>query len=155
MPKHRLLEIDPHRILVRDARTGIARVEDGTTGTAASCHPNIAQSGSIRGMKQRGYWDRHARTVRAFGFVYNIDEVVCSDELDDIARAFCWCGGACDDRMNDTARPQLSDGFEFRVVTPDGHHVFRSYSYTCCQAFVTADGGGCLLIAVSHDHPWR
>lgn len=62
--KHLLELIRPNVKLFRDTKTGIAWVEDGASGNAHSCHPNISDSGSIRGMKDRGYWDKKARTVR-------------------------------------------------------------------------------------------
>lgn len=86
--------IRPHVKLYRDPKTGIAWVEDGTTGSGHSCHPNISSSGSVRGMKDRGYWGKHDRTVRSHGWIYNIDHVSVSGELDEIARLHCRCGGA-------------------------------------------------------------
>jgi uncharacterized protein YfiM (DUF2279 family) len=88
-----LREIRPHVKLYRDPKTGIAWVEDGTSGTAASAHPNISASGSVSGMKRKGYWGKSDRTVRSHGFIYNIDRGACSTKLDEIARDACNCGG--------------------------------------------------------------
>lgn len=78
MAKQFLREIAPHMLLYRDDRTGIAWIEDGNTGCEISVHPNIAASGSVRGMKQLGYWDKADRTVRSHGFIYNMDHVAFS-----------------------------------------------------------------------------
>lgn len=86
-------EIRPHVRLFRDPVTGIAWVEDGTTGSAHSAHPNIHISGSVEGMRDRGYWGRNERTVTCNGWIYNIDRCVSDDELDEIARTHCQCGG--------------------------------------------------------------
>lgn len=93
MSKTLIKEIRPYVELYRDNETGIAWVEDGTTGNGHSCHPNIGASGSVRGMKQRGYWGKNDRTVRCHGFIHNIDRLVVTDELDEIARQHCRCGG--------------------------------------------------------------
>jgi len=86
-------EIRPHVKLYRDSKSGIAFVEDGITGCGHSAHPNIDNSGSVSGMKKQGYWDKNAKTVKARGFIYNISSVVTTDELDEIARQYCQCGG--------------------------------------------------------------
>ena len=87
-----LLEvIRPHVKLYRDTRTGIAWVADGESGCGHSAHPNIDATGSIRGMKERGYWRKDDRAVRSHGFIYNIDSLVVSDTLDQTARDHCRC----------------------------------------------------------------
>ncbi len=73
MGKKLLREIAPYKKLYRDDITGIAWVEDGSSGCAISIHPNIDDSGSVKGMKNLGYWDKADRTVRSHGFIYNID----------------------------------------------------------------------------------
>lgn len=85
--------IQPHAKLYRDSKTGIAWVANGSTGCGHSAHPNIDATGSIRGMKKLGYWRKNDRCVRSHGFIYNIDSLVVSDELDEIARQNCRCGG--------------------------------------------------------------
>ncbi|KNZ68189.1 hypothetical protein Tfer_3271 [Thermincola ferriacetica] len=91
--KQLIKKIKPHVNLYRDDRTGIAWVEDGSTGNKHSCHPNIDSTGSVAGMKKMGYWGRADRTVRCCGAIYNIDRCVVSDEFDEIARQHCKCGG--------------------------------------------------------------
>lgn len=93
MSKIKLQEIKPHVFLYRDSETGIAWVENGSTGLGHSAHPNIDASGSVSGMKKLGYWSKEDRTVRSHGYIYNIDLCITSDELDEIARQHCQCGG--------------------------------------------------------------
>jgi hypothetical protein len=85
--------IREHVKLYRDPKTGIAWVEDGTTGMGHSSHPNISATGSITGMRKRGYWGKNDRVVRSHGFLYNIDLSVISGELDRIACEACRCDG--------------------------------------------------------------
>lgn len=94
MTKVLLEAIRPHVKLYRDPKTGIAWVENGESGCGHSAHPNIDATGSIRGMKARGYWRKADRCVRSHGFIYNTDSLVVSDELDEVARQHCRCGGA-------------------------------------------------------------
>jgi hypothetical protein len=91
--KQLLKEVGPHKHLYRDTATGIAWVEDGSTGCGHSCHPNISETGSVTGMKGRGYWRDEDRAVKSHGFIYNIDSLVVSDDLDEMARQHCQCGG--------------------------------------------------------------
>lgn len=91
--KELIKEVAPYKTLYRDTRSGIAWVEDGTAGVGHTCHPNIDVTGSIRGMKQLGYWRKEDRTVRSHGFIYNIDSFVVSDDLDALAAQYCRCGG--------------------------------------------------------------
>lgn len=93
MAKRLLRSIDEERDLYRDDKTGIAWVADRSAGIGHSCHSNIDASGSVRGMKDRGYWNRSDHTVRSHGFIYNIDSLVVHDEYDEIARQHCRCGG--------------------------------------------------------------
>lgn len=94
-------EIRPYVNLYRDDNNGIAWIEDGSTGLGVSVHANIDSSGSVRGMKYRGYWSKDARTVESHGFIYNIDTFVCSksDELEMIVADECMCE-ACIQRRN-------------------------------------------------------
>lgn len=91
--KQLIKRIAPHVDLYRDNRTGIARVEDGTTGMAHSCHPNIDATGSVTGMRKGGYWRKGERSLKSGSFVYNIDSLVVTTEYDEIARKHCRCGG--------------------------------------------------------------
>jgi hypothetical protein len=86
-------EVGPYARLRRDRKTGIAWVEDGRTGTGHTCHPNIASSGSVTGMKRLGHWKKTDRTVRSHGFIYNIDHCSTSMPYDKVARDACRCGG--------------------------------------------------------------
>jgi len=91
--KELIKELAPYKELYRDSRTGIAWVEDGTSGIGHSCHPSIDASGSVAGMKRLGYWDKDVNTVRSHGFIYNVDSLVVSSPEDEIARQHCRCGG--------------------------------------------------------------
>ena len=92
-------EIAEYITLYRDTNSGIAWIEDGTTGCAVSVHANIDASGSVRGMKDRGYWGKKDRTVRSHGYIYNIDKFVCdkNNELEMIVADECMCA-ACQER---------------------------------------------------------
>lgn len=68
MSKIKLQEIRPHVTPYRDDHTGIAWVENSSTGCGHSAHPNIDATGSVRGMKDLRHWDKNARTVRTHGF---------------------------------------------------------------------------------------
>jgi hypothetical protein len=98
--KELVREIRPYVKLYRDPSTGIAWVEDGTTGVGHSAHPNIHRTGSVAGMKNPRHvsgrgpaWGKHDRTVRSHGWIYNIDHSSVSGELDRIACQACQCGG--------------------------------------------------------------
>ena len=91
MAKQFIREVKPYAKLYRDDRTGIAWVQDGSSGCGFSVHSNIDASGSVRGMKQLGYWGKKDRVRRSNGFNYNIDTFVVSDELDEIAAEYCNC----------------------------------------------------------------
>jgi hypothetical protein len=84
-------QLAPYVELHRDERTGIAWVADGTTGCGHTCHPNIDSTGSVRGMKQRGFWGKNDQTVRSHGFIYNISRFICSDGWDKVAAEECRC----------------------------------------------------------------
>lgn len=74
MAKILVREIAPYKRLYRDDITGIAWLEDGSSGCGITIHPNIDASGSIRGMRQK-YWGKD-RLVKSHGYIYNIDRVV-------------------------------------------------------------------------------
>ena len=93
MTKTLIMEIEPYVKLYRDTKTGIAWVEDGRTGSGHSAHPNISGTGSVRGMKDLGYWRKADRAVRSHGWIYNIDRSAVSDALDYLAMKNCRCGG--------------------------------------------------------------
>lgn len=93
MSKQLIKRISEHVEVYRDVETGLVWVEDGSTGSWHSSHANIDATGSVRGMKNLGYWKKDARTVRAHGYIYNIDSCVITDEYDQIANDLCRCGG--------------------------------------------------------------
>lgn len=97
--KKLIREIEPNVKLFRDNKNGIAWIEDGRTGLGISVHPNIDASGSVRGMKARGYWGKQDRIVRSHGWQYNIDRFVCdpNNELEMIVAGSCGCE-ACIER---------------------------------------------------------
>jgi hypothetical protein len=49
MAKILLQQVSEHVALYRDSRTGLAWVENGSTGNGHTCHPNIHGSGSVSG----------------------------------------------------------------------------------------------------------
>jgi hypothetical protein len=91
--KRLIQQVDEYTRLYRDDRNGIAWVEDGHTGMGHSAHPNISVTGSVRGMRALGYWPKNERVVRSHGWQYNIDRCIVTDELDELARQHCRCGG--------------------------------------------------------------
>jgi len=91
--KEKIKEIAEYITLYWCPRTGIAWVENSKTGNGHSAHPNIDATGSVKGMKSRGFWKQHDRTVKTNGAIYNIDKLVVTDALDEIARQYCRCGG--------------------------------------------------------------
>lgn len=93
MAKRLVREIEPHKILYRDTANGIAWIEDGTNGSSISVHGNIHISGSVRGMKQLGYWRKTDRVVRSHGWQYNIDTLTYdkNDKLEMIVLNECMC----------------------------------------------------------------
>ncbi len=104
--KSLIREIVPGKTLYKDTTTGIAWIHDGASGCGISIHANIDASGSVRGMKKRGYWEKDARTIRSHGFVYNIDTFIHDwDEkspmrkYEDIVEKECRCQ-ACLERRS-------------------------------------------------------
>ena len=98
--------VGQYQELHRDRKTGIAWVENGATGLGHSCHSNIDASGSVPGMKDRGYWGRKDRTVRSHGYIFNTSSLVYNreDPFDVIAAEACECVG-CRERRKQ-ASPQ-------------------------------------------------
>ena len=96
--KRLIRKLGNYRTLFRDDNNGIAWITDGSTGCGYSCHSNIDISGSIRGMKNLGYWKKDARTIRSHGCIYNIDSLIVSNEWDKLlADHECKCA-ACIER---------------------------------------------------------
>ena len=96
--KDRRIDHDPHLTLKRDDSTGIAWIEDTHCGLGHSCHANISVTGSVRGMKDRGYWGQKDRTVSSHGWIYNIDIFIATDDLDKIAADHCQCAACQENR---------------------------------------------------------
>jgi len=92
--------------LHRDPRTGIAWVENGSTGCGHSAHPNIDASGSVRGMVSLGHWKKSERKIRSHGFIYNIDRLVVSDDLDQLAADECRCQACIERRAKAEGVPE-------------------------------------------------
>ena len=97
--KRLVKEIKPYVELYIDDNTGIAWIENGSTGNGHSCHPNIDKTGSVSGMKKLGYWKKDDITLKSNGFIYNISKFVCTDELDRIASEYCKCD-KCKEKRN-------------------------------------------------------
>ena len=91
MSKTLVLNVSPYAKLYRDNDTGIAWIEDGSTGLGHSAHPNIDVTGSVKGMKERGYWDKDDQIVKSHGFYYDISKFVATDDLDNIVADYCLC----------------------------------------------------------------
>lgn len=90
------------KLPVKHDRHGLAYIEDPITGFSHGAHPNIDETGSVRGMKKLGYWGKKDRTVRSKGYIYNIDIVAVHDELDERAAKHCRCE-ACRERRQEQA----------------------------------------------------
>ncbi|MBM3223390.1 MAG: hypothetical protein FJZ47_06275 [Candidatus Tectomicrobia bacterium] len=88
-----LFKLTPKTTLYRDDETGIAWVEDFTTGVGYAAHPNIKRPRTVAEMLQKGHWGPDERTIRSQSFTYNIDRLVIEHPLDDVARQHCQCGG--------------------------------------------------------------
>jgi hypothetical protein len=86
-------EIKPYIELHMDRNTGIAWVENGSTGNGHSAHPSIDATGSVKGMKNLGYWKNDDITVKSHGSIYNVSKIVVTDEYDQIAKENCRCIG--------------------------------------------------------------
>ncbi|WP_336794191.1 hypothetical protein [Gordonia malaquae] len=86
--------IAPHVDLYRDPETGLAFAKDRSAGVLNTVHPSIDASGSVAGMVDRGYWSKGDHTIKVNGFIYNIDLLVISDDVDRIVVQHCQCGGA-------------------------------------------------------------
>jgi hypothetical protein len=99
--KKLIKSINEYADLYIDDKTGIAWIEDDSTGMGHSVHPNIDITGSVRGMKDRGYWGREDKIVRSHGWQYNISKFVCSSELDEIVAKHCECE-ECKKRRGET-----------------------------------------------------
>ena len=98
--KQLIIKIDEHATLYRDSKTGIAIITDGTAGICHSCHPSIDSSGSVRGMKKKGYWNKNDKVERAFGYQYNTSQFVIEEDnkYDQIVADECNCDSCIERR---------------------------------------------------------
>lgn len=64
---------------------GVCQIRNGSTGGGHSGYTNIDATGSVRGMKNQGYWKKDDRTVRAHGQIYNLSQTYISHPLDVLA----------------------------------------------------------------------
>lgn len=60
-------------------------IENGSVGIGHTAHSNIDVTGSIKGMKSKGFWGKHDLIVKERGFYYNMSMVVIGDDLDALA----------------------------------------------------------------------
>lgn len=63
----------------------VVSIENRSVGIGHSAHPNIDASGSVKGMKNMGYWGKDDEVVRFGGHYYNMSRIAISDELDALA----------------------------------------------------------------------
>jgi hypothetical protein len=100
MAKELIKELAPHIKMYRDDKSGLVWIADGTTGCGYSCHPNISITGSVSGMKSKGYWGKKDRIVRTHGFQYNVDILATGDsKYDNYIAEVCECV-ACKERRS-------------------------------------------------------
>lgn len=100
------IDNDPHLTLKRDARSGLAWIENTHVGQGVSVHSNISATGSVAGMKDRGYWKRDDRTARSHGFIYNVDTFVCDPKnpLEVVVSEHCQCLGCRERREKEEVK---------------------------------------------------
>lgn len=72
---------------------GLVVIGDGGVGLGHSCHPCIDSTGSVAGMKDRGWCEKHDHVVDAFGFKWNVDKFSARSGLDWVAAELCYCQG--------------------------------------------------------------
>lgn len=77
-----VLYINGNLIYKIKLKKGIATIHNGSVGLGHSCHPNIANSGSIKGMINMGYWNKRDKIVKTGGYKYNVSVLSISGELD-------------------------------------------------------------------------
>lgn len=93
MSKRLIKEVKAHCSLFIDDNTGIAWIENGSTGLTHSVHPNIDKTGSVTGMKRLGYWKKEDKILLSNGYHYNISKFVVGDDLDNVIADYCQCEG--------------------------------------------------------------
>lgn len=90
--KQLIAKLDDNKTVYR-YKCGIAVIVINGDYYSHDCHPSIHKSGSIHGMKAKGYWGKDDVIVRAGDWLYNTSRFCCHDEFDRIAARFCRCGG--------------------------------------------------------------
>lgn len=81
--RHRfLIDGKEYKILFSNSRPTIVQITDGRSGTIHSAHPSIDATGSVAGMKARGYWRKHDNTIKVFGCIYNHSSLLIDYPLD-------------------------------------------------------------------------
>lgn len=132
--KNLICEVDQHHKLYRDSETGIAWMEDHSTGLGISVHANISDTGNVEGMRGRGHWGRNDRVVKSHGWYYNIDTLVCdlSNPNERLVAEACMCD-SCRNRGIQVG------GFVKNIVT--GEYDLMSYrSSMRSDGTVVSDG---------------
>jgi len=89
--------------LHRDAKTGIAWINDGKTGCEESLHPSIDKSGSIKGMKKKGYWGKNDKIITCNNGHYNISKESQFSVYAKTLKKACKCS-VCRDKFDRTQR---------------------------------------------------
>ena len=86
-------EVTPYAKLYRDSKTGIAWIDDDSTGLRYTVHPYIDRTGSIKGMKQQHFWGKDDKVVTAAGYHYNISRFWCdkNEPFDELLSHECMC----------------------------------------------------------------
>jgi len=104
--KRHIRDIRKYAHLYRDDKSGLAWIADGSTGMGYSVHSNIDATGSVRGMKDRGYWGKDDRTVRSHGFIFDIDTFICDprNEFEVILAEECRCQGCIERREREVEK---------------------------------------------------
>ena len=101
MAKSLIRKLSEYKTLYRDTTNGLAWIEDTSAGCCISIHANIDASGSVRGMKNLGYWKKNARTIRSHGYIYNVDSLVVNNNNKAemlLAETECKCIACCERR---------------------------------------------------------
>ena len=57
-------------------------IKNYSVGIGHSAYASIDITGSVRGMKKAGYWKADDQTVRAHGYIFNLDAMRLSHPLD-------------------------------------------------------------------------
>lgn len=86
---------------------GVVAINNYSTGTGHSAHPNIGSTGSVAGMVKQGYWLATDKTMRTNGYTYNLDRVVVSSALDLLALYI---------ERREMEMDEVATGYEFSLI---------------------------------------